>query len=120
MGATWSGNGPEMLTVSVRKFCPGVDLMADDFTACGNFTTVPTNKCYEVAYPEWYKFYEDQSAAEILNRLRKAKSYFVHLYNKMEFFQNKTYQIDHNSKSAYMQLARRFCPKVFETLERYF
>ena len=116
----WSGNGPIMLTTSIRHFCPGVKFEKDSYTQCGNFTVLPQGRCFEIFYPEWQKFFEAKNVDEVMGRLEKSKSYFTHLYNKMSFFANKTYQIRHDSEVAYVKLARQYCPKVYETMIKYF
>lgn len=109
-----------MLTNSIKTFCPDLTFPRDAFTQCENFTILPIGKCYEIAYGEWEKFFEDKFADEVMNRLKSSKSYFSHLFNSMQFFKNKTYQIRHDSESALIRLAKQFCPKVYKTMVRDF
>lgn len=96
----WSDNGPIMLKDSIQKFCPIKSFEANSYTQCGNFTILPKGRCFEIFYPEWRKFFEVQNAEEVMNRLEKSKSYFLHLYNSMQHFNNKTYEIRYDSEVA--------------------
>lgn len=109
-----------MLGTSIRHFCPDLKVEKNSYAQCGNFTLLPREKCLEIGYSEWWKFFEEQDADEVMGRLEKFHSYFTHLYNKMQVFTNKTYQIRHDSEVAYVKLARKFCPKVYETMIKYF
>jgi hypothetical protein len=64
---------------------------------------------------DWFKYYEEKYTSDVLKTVNDA--YFVHFWNTMQIFDHKTYEISYNSRSAYAELARTYCPKVFETLK---
>lgn len=116
----WGMNGPTMFTASLRKFCSGINIESNKFTQCGNFTTLPSEKCFAIPYPIWHWFYQEEFANNVFNRLKNSKSYFVHMHNKMLDFGNKTFDLRYDSEAAYIQLAKKYCPKVYDTLVRFF
>lgn len=70
-----------------------------------------------MAYTEWEKFFKEEYADEVFVRYENAESYFAHFANH---FENTSYQLEYDSKAACMQLAQKYCPKVYETLLRFF
>lgn len=109
-----------MFTDSIRAFCRGVELADDKITHCGNFTVLPRDKCYPITYGEWKKIYEENFKEETLKKLFSKEAYFLHIWNKMQDFGNKHFQLLFNSDSAYMQLAKVYCPRTYESLVKFF
>ena len=69
-------------------------------------------------YGQWTYYFEPNKLNRVMNAIKD--SFFVHVWNSMGKLNNVTYKIDHNSKAAYAELARKYCPKVFATLDKYF
>lgn len=61
------------------------------------------------------KFYEPEFYSEIFDRIKQVGGYFIHIWNKMLEFNNKQYKLDYDSKAAYVELAKVYCPRVVET-----
>ncbi|KAG5671231.1 hypothetical protein PVAND_001440 [Polypedilum vanderplanki] len=101
---TWSGNGPIMLTSVVKSFCPGIDLITENSTKCG----------------EYLQHFHKKNRDEVLNKIKKSEAIFVHIWNKMQDFGKKTYKLPFTSHAAYIELAKEYCPGVYKTLEKYF
>lgn len=112
--------GPIMLYNVVHSFCNGTKLSARDGTQCGNFMVFPRSKCYPIFYDEWRKVYQDEHKAYVLKKLNDTGAHFLHVWNKMQDFGNTHFKLKFDSDSAYMQLAKLHCPKVYKTLEKYF
>lgn len=114
----YPANGPAMFSRVLKTFCNGTTFEEKNLTTCGDFIALPTDKCYAITFPEYEKFYEEIYFNETMSRIKD--SYFVHIWNKMQDFGNKNYKLKADSKSAYAELARRNCPNVFKTIDKYF
>lgn len=104
----------------VKSFCEGVKITVDKLTMCGNFTVLPRDMCYPITYWEFEKFYEEKSKNFVLQKLNSTGAFFTHIWNKMQDFGNKHFQLIFTSDSAYMNLAKKLCPNTFHTLVKYF
>ncbi|CAG9811631.1 unnamed protein product [Chironomus riparius] len=114
----WGANGPAMFSRVLKKFCSTTTFEESTYTKCGEFISLPTDKCYAISYPEYEKFYDENYFNETMSRVKD--SFFVHIWNRMEEAGNKNYKLKADSKSAYAELARRNCPNVFKTVDKYF
>lgn len=104
-----------MITQAIKEFCPNTTLSRNQETKCGNFTTLPYSKCYSIGYAEWNKIFKKEYKTYVLSTIERSKSYFFHLWNGMrKFDKNVDDKIDFDS--AYMHLAKKYCPKVYEIL----
>lgn len=103
-----------MLTNVVKSFCKRTDLPSEKETICGNFTVLPSVKCFPLGYDEWEKVYQDEHKDYVLKK--STGSFFMHIWNKMQDFDGKTYKLKFYSESAYIKLAKLHCPKVYEKL----
>lgn len=104
----------------VTSFCNGTKLSAKNGTQCGNFTVLPTSKCYPIFYNEWRKIFQDEFRDYVLEKIKDLGGHFLHVWNKMQDFGKTTFKLKFDSDSAYMSLAKLHCPKVYETLVKYF
>ena len=109
-----------MFTSSLKSFCNGTDLSDVKETQCGHFAVFPRVKCYPIFYSEWTKTFEPKFKEEVLNRLNTTGAYFFHIWNKMQSIQHKNFSLTFQSESAYIHLAKKFCPKTYNTLVKYF
>lgn len=114
----YEANGPAMFSRVLKKFCNQTTFEEKTFSKCADFTIFPTDKCYPIKYQEYEKFYEERNFNETMTIIKD--SFFVHIWNKMEEFGPKKYKLKADSKSAYAELARRNCPNVFKTIDKYF
>lgn len=78
---------------------------------CKNFRVLPIEKCYNLRWPEYAKFFKPEFLNETLERL--SNSLIAHVWNKFSATSNLT----RNSEVAYIHLARKFCPKVLSVSE---
>lgn len=116
----WAYNGPEMLTSAITAFCKDLDLIEDKTIKCGNFTVFPREKCYPYPYWDFRIIYENDYKEYVLEKLNTSGSYFIHIWNSMQKFNNTHFELTFDSQSAYMHLAKIYCPKTYETLIKYF
>lgn len=75
---------------------------------CGPFRVLPVDQCYAINWNDYHKFFDPNFASKTLNLLKD--SLITHFWNK---FTSKL-KLTVDSNGAYIQLARRYCPKVIE------
>ena len=104
----------------VSSFCNQAEMSTEETTHCGNFTALPRDKCYPVFYTEWQKIFQDEHKDYVMEKVKDAGAYFLHVWNKIQDFDNETFSLTFESKSAYMHYARNHCPKVYQSIVKYF
>lgn len=109
-GTKWGQNGPEVITRVLKKLCKFATLSVK----CKNFNILPLEDCYAIGFDEWKMFFNESFTNEVKSRTRD--SHFIHLWNKF----SSNYKVKLNSKVAFLDLAAKFCPKVFKTREETF
>lgn len=87
----------------------------NDAGQCGNISVLANQECFMIMYKEFHKFYEEQFKNEVFEIITKVRGFFIHIWNKMLAFNDKKYKLDYESKAAYMELAKVYCPNVAET-----
>ncbi len=110
----WSGNGPSVITQTMKKFCGLQSTTFNNVTPeqCHGFKILPVDKCLSITYHEFRKFYDKNDLEEVMQRLEP--THFVHFWNKMG---NNKQSIQ--SKVAYIELAKEYCPIVIENCNGY-
>lgn len=73
---------------------------------CEDFQVLPIEACYSIGYREYAKFFAPENLNETLDRLQG--SIIAHVWNKF----SADILLDTDSETAYVHLARSFCPKV--------
>ncbi|XP_070507612.1 alpha-1,4-N-acetylglucosaminyltransferase-like isoform X1 [Chironomus tepperi] len=116
----YSDNGPKLFSESIKAFCNGTDLKTNEYTKCDEFTILPTGKCYPINYGGYKTFYEKDTLNYVFKRINDSQSYFVHIWSKMNDHQGQHYNLTFNSSVAYIDLAKKLCPHVLKTTEKYF
>lgn len=104
-----------MLTKVIKGFCSNTSIVAHKITKCVNFTALPSSKCYAIGYPEWKKIFQKEHKNYILDTIKNSESYFFHVWNGMRKLSNDLEE-ELDPDSAYMELAKKYCPKVYESL----
>lgn len=107
--------GPVLVTQVIKELCPYTSLDIYNATKCGNFTSLPTTKCYPILFSEWMKIFEAQHKNYVLKKIEDSESYFFHLWSAMKRhsrFHSKEIEVD----SAYMYLAEKHCPRIYEIM----
>lgn len=78
---------------------------------CGNFRVLPIESCYSIRWPEHIKFFKEEFLNETMERL--SDSIIAHVWNK----HSAATSLNINSKVAYIELAKKFCPRVIKASE---
>jgi lactosylceramide 4-alpha-galactosyltransferase len=81
---------------------------------CKNFHVLPINDFYAVNFTEYKKFFEPEYADEVMHQLKY--SVITHLWNA--FSAGISLTID--SKAAYIDIAKIYCPKTVAASKDYF
>ncbi|KAG5674653.1 hypothetical protein PVAND_004607 [Polypedilum vanderplanki] len=111
-GNVWGKNGPELLTRVIKKMC-NISYF-NSTQKCKNFTILETEKCYGIGWEEWVKFFEPHKLDSV--RRHTKNSYYVHLWNKF----SKTRKLEKNSTAGLNEILRKFCPRVYKSLDNFF
>jgi Alpha 1,4-glycosyltransferase conserved region len=74
-----------------------------------NLTILLPKRGYPIHWFFVKDFFKPEKSAEVLKNTSDA--YFIHTYSSI----SKKFEVNKSSTSAYVQLARRFCPRVFES-----
>jgi lactosylceramide 4-alpha-galactosyltransferase len=108
----WSENGPFMLARVLSKVCgtKNVRKMND----CDGFRVLDDEVCYPITGLQWQYMFDDSYGETVVNLTRN--SVVVHFWNKLSHIQ----KLKCNSTSAYLRIAREFCPKTMEFCTDYF
>jgi hypothetical protein len=67
-------------------------------------------------YQQSDQIFMDKNREIALKILSESNSFFFHVWNKM----SAGYQMTFESKSAYVEYAKKYCPKTYQTLVKYF
>lgn len=111
-GSKWGYNGPELITRVFRKLCNFTEKIEPQ--TCKKFTILPPEDCYSIGYNDWKMLFNASAAVEVKRKTKN--SHFIHLWNKF----SRNYLIQTNSKAAFITFANKFCPKVFQSRDKYF
>jgi Alpha 1,4-glycosyltransferase conserved region len=110
-------NGPDLFTNIIKDLCKGAEISKKKARKCQNFTILPYFYCFPYDYKEFNNFFNEDLTEEAMTRIEK--SYFVHIWNKAQTWTGKSYDTNLTSKSAFVQLTRTYCPRIFDGLESY-
>lgn len=114
-GDYFVSNGPVAITRVVKKLCRTEDMTEImNMKFCENFNVLDLPLCYEIGYYEWKKFFDDNAAVEVYERV--SQSLVVHFWHK----ESQTTKARVDGGAAYVILAKKFCPKVIASCGEYF
>lgn len=102
----WAANGPALLKREFEKLC-----VKNDLKVCPLLKIYPKESFYPVYGTVWEKLMDKEHAAESMALMQD--SYGVHMWNAL----SSGGSVKIGDGSAYEQLARQFCPKVFATIK---
>lgn len=114
-GSDWGCNGPMLFTRVLQKLCKTNETQKMiEMKTCEGFHVLPSNFCYAIPGLSWEKFFNETFADDVLKLTNE--SLVVHLWNNM----SKKSLLRVNSTAAYVQLAKRYCPKVMASCGEFF
>lgn len=113
-GNNWGNNGPGVITRLTKNLCKSNNINDIINKDCDSFKIYPKEIFYPIEWQNW-SFYFDVNRINHVMKLCE-NSYTIHVWNQLS---NK-YKIPVNVDVPYTIFAKKFCPKVFSTCEKYF
>jgi lactosylceramide 4-alpha-galactosyltransferase len=114
-GESYSQNGPLLITRVVKSLCSIKNLTEiTSSTDCQGFHVLKAEQCYPIPYENWEYFMNEKHVNYVMNKVKN--SIVVHFWNKF----TKSIEIKLYSKAPYIQIARKFCPKVMSSCKNFF
>ncbi|XP_060666538.1 lactosylceramide 4-alpha-galactosyltransferase-like isoform X1 [Drosophila nasuta] len=115
-GDIWAHNGPRNILSVMTQICGtnNVSLMETNRYQCQGVKVFNHKAFFEIQGYHWAHFFEPKYANKTLLRLRN--SYLTHIWNR--YSTKRSLRVDSNA--AYIQLARRHCPRVLAITKEYF
>lgn len=111
-GLNFVSNGPVLLTRVLKRICKNDNM--DEIVAnksCQGFHVLNETACYKVRYSDWPKLMDEKHGDEIVKFVNE--SLVIHLWNHS----TRDVKLKMTSNSAYIKLARRFCPRVIAAVK---
>jgi lactosylceramide 4-alpha-galactosyltransferase len=114
-GSSWGGNGPMSMTRVLQTLCQRkqVKQMVKRGN-CNGFHVKPPDACYPLSYAIADNIF-NASYTDILLRMVE-HSVTVHIWNAITW----TDKVEINERTLYTELAREFCPRVFNAADKNF
>lgn len=79
-----------------------------------DLTILPPRHCYPVHRLFFKTYFQPEKSAEVLKIVEDSD--FVHVYSSL----SKKIEVRKNSETAYIQLAKKHCPQVYESANQNF
>jgi lactosylceramide 4-alpha-galactosyltransferase len=111
-GQLWGNNGPFVLQRVLSKICKTENV--NEMIECDNFHILQQELCYPIAGVRWEDLFKETKGNIVMKRV--AGSLVVHFWNKL----SSGMRIKCDSDSAYMRLAKEFCPKTVALCKDFF
>ncbi|EDS27462.1 lactosylceramide 4-alpha-galactosyltransferase [Culex quinquefasciatus] len=108
-GDRWAANGPSLVTRVLQKFCNITEPWYMTREKCGGqFVVLPPEQFFQVYYPQHSWFFEEKHTEEVMERMKGR--ILTHVWNRM----TSDIKIRKDSKVAYIELAKQYCPNVLK------
>lgn len=111
-GGSWGGNGPDLVTRQMKKFCGTRNTTEMTEERCQGMKVLDKSLFLPIWYPS-HKLYFAPSFAKRIASLVESKSFTAHIFNHM----NHHFKLFKGGKAAYLTLAESYCPVVYGTLD---
>lgn len=98
--------GPDVIAPLLQNMC--------NISNNCNLNVLPQKAFYAIDYTNWRLLFDHQYANKVVNMFRHA----VNFWNKLSYLYRL--RIRSERLSAAEVLAKKFCPRVFERLDKYF
>jgi lactosylceramide 4-alpha-galactosyltransferase len=112
----WGNNGPGVITRIVRNICGIYDIMKIINTDCKYFRVMDPKEFYLINYFYREMFFDEKFGNTAVKLLEDNNSTIAHMWNKG----SSNFELRKNSTAAYIQLAKKFCPKTLAATEEFF
>lgn len=114
-GENFASNGPVLITNCLQGLCQTDNVtVMETMPQCKGFHVMKRNYCYSIPYYWWRMLFSEETVEYTMEQV--VDSIVVHFWNNLSVGT----KLDIKSKAPYVQLARKYCPKVFKTLVDFF
>ncbi|XP_063709148.1 lactosylceramide 4-alpha-galactosyltransferase-like [Culicoides brevitarsis] len=108
----WGAQGPELITRQMKRIC-GVNSVNDmTVERCKGIKIFERSKFLPVPYTNHKKYFAPKLTARMVKHVEKS-SFTAHIFSKM----NRHFKLFKGDKAAYLSLAEKYCPVVYNTLD---
>ena len=117
-GSDWGNNGPRLITRVLHEVCKTNQTSEMvKMKSCNGFRVVHYASCYPINGSSWHKLFNESFTEEAMNKIAKFNSTVVHFWNNLSKHHGKLLK---SGKSAYLRLAKDYCPKVIASSGDFF
>ncbi|KOC61541.1 Lactosylceramide 4-alpha-galactosyltransferase [Habropoda laboriosa] len=113
-GDIWGNNGPGVITRTVQKICSAKHIRHMTTTRCRGFKVFAPSAFYPVHYKKWKMYFETKDMNTTMKMVEKARA--IHVWNKLSKFE----EVRVDSNVPYAIIARKHCPKIFNSCSNVF
>lgn len=112
-GSLWGHNGPLLLTRVLSDLCETtkIDEMVEKGN-CDEFHVLKKNVCYPIPHSFHKHFFKEKNTYILMRRITN-ETITVHYWNSL----SKDLPVEINKKSTFMELAKKYCPRVLAATE---
>lgn len=112
-GESWDDSSVGVLTRTVVKWCKKSPITGENLQNCNGLKIWPSNIFYPITWENQYYFFEEANFNEAIKLIDKAVG--VHLWN----YSTQKESVMKDKKTLLNELAIRYCPTLFETVDLY-
>lgn len=106
-------NAPFFITKAILNLCNVTSFNEAGIIIdkCEDLHILKAEDCYPIPWQEWNSLINEYQSDDMMRRVNQSK--VVHCWNQL----TKDVTLNVSSKAPYMQLARKFCPRVMQTIK---
>jgi lactosylceramide 4-alpha-galactosyltransferase len=93
---------------TIKSNCNTSDYRSMHRENCSGFEVLPSKECYAINYNDWRKFFDERFTNKILNVT--SESFAIDFWG----FLSDSIKLPTNSDSAYIKIAKEFCPRTLK------
>lgn len=115
-GRDWAKNGPILFTNLMKELCGvnNVPYMHSGKADCKHFTVYPPHVLGPIDWDKWPVFFDENKNQYVKEKIKNSMA--VHFVSHM----SKRHPIIPSSNQPYANIAKKYCPKVLNTVINYF
>lgn len=113
-GNEWATNGPAIITRVFQNICDTKNISQMNPESCQGMKVYSPNHFYAIPWRTWYWFFEPKYTKTVINVTENSP--IIHVWNKL----SKEKKMTIGSNTAYEVIAKKNCPNVYDTSEKYF
>lgn len=111
-GNRWASNGPEVVTAVMKELCNTNVTSNMTDKNCQGIQILPT--ALFLPFTDNLMYFKERATKVVMTVIEHA--YTAHIYNHV----SKNIKLTRNSKCGYLEIAKKFCPNVYDSFDIYF